>query len=863
MRAHEVSFLDLVQGEKQFQVPLYQRTYSWSDKQLTQLWRDLLEQAEGMAAAAGRPGHFIGSIVLAPSPSMAAGGVQRWLVVDGQQRLTTLMLVLAAIRDHVRVEDEAAADRIHRQFLVNEFRNGEEHLRLLPTQADRESYRALILGSPGGSAAGAVTEAYRFFRTSLVAADDPDDVGRIEEVVKSGLSIVEISADRGDNVYRIFESLNNTGLQLSQADLLRNYLFMRLPVRGEDVHRDIWLPMQERLSSSELELLVWLDLVIRGDERVKQSEIYRAQQERLETIPQEDEAAVEREIVELARRARHLERILHPSREPDLAVRAALERLRAWGAQTAYPLVMHLLDLADRQVTTTADVAEALTCMESFLVRRMVCQVPINNLNRVFNTSPTQVAAGTSGSFAAEVRRYLSGRRRYWPSDARLRASARTRPFYWTGRGPQRMFVLRRLEDSYAAAEPVDFARAKLTIEHVLPQTPTQEWLDLLAADVTDEGGPKELHDLLVQTLGNLTLTAENSRLSNSPFQRKQDIYQSSALRMNREIADAPAWDKQQIFDRADQLAERMITLWPGPIENDGEEAGDGRDWTLLRQACAALPAGSWTTYGDLAELIGSHPVPVGSHLGIHLVPNAWRVLSADGRISAQFRWTDPGQTGDPVDLLTAEGVNFSNRRANLNQKITAREIAGLLGMDTADMPTRRAAGAAAGGAAATRFLDQLQDSHPDAALGVADVMANWERVGGTFSYGEADETSCFLVLDTDRWDQQDIWPFAIYPRAGTVEVVFQHMRRRPVFVELKLREKFRDQLAVAGITIPDAKLSLRPSFPIVVLEDDARRGNVNEALSWFAATFHSALEPDEAAIAATQETAEARFGTS
>lgn len=187
------------------------------------------------------------------------------------------MLVLAAIRDHVRVEDEAAADRIHRQFLVNEFRHGEEYLRLLPTQADRDSYRALILRSPGGSAAGAVTDAYRFFRTSLVAADDPDDpddVGRIEEVVKSGLSIVEITADRGDNVYRIFESLNNTGLKLSQADLLRNYLFMRLPVRGEDVHRDIWLPMQERLSSSELELLVWLDLVIRGDERVKQSEIY-------------------------------------------------------------------------------------------------------------------------------------------------------------------------------------------------------------------------------------------------------------------------------------------------------------------------------------------------------------------------------------------------------------------------------------------------------------------------------------------------------------------------------------------------------------------------------------------------------------
>ncbi len=653
MRAHEVSFLDLVQGEKQFQVPLYQRTYSWTDRQLTQLWRDLLEQAGGMAGSGGRPGHFIGSIVLAPSPALQAGGVQRWLVVDGQQRLTTLMVALAAIRDHVSRDDSAAADRIHRQYLVNEFRQGDEHLRLLPTQADRDSYRALVLQTDGPARPGAVTEAYRYFRTALVDADDPEDpedVARIEQIIRSGLSIVEITADRGDNVYRIFESLNNTGLQLSQADLLRNYLFMRLPTRGEDVHRDVWLPMQERLTARELELLVWLDLVIRGDERVKQSEIYRAQQERLESLPN-DEATVEREIIELARRSRHLERILHPSREPDAAVQAGLERLRTWGAQTAYPLVMHLLDLADRGVASAADVAEALTYIESFLVRRMICQVPTNNLNRVFNTSPPTIGKG--GSVAAEVRRYLSGRRRYWPSDAEMRRSARTRPFYWTGRGPQRTFVLRRLEESYQAAEPVDFAKAKLTIEHVMPQTPTQQWLDLLAPAVTDEGGPKELHDLLVHTLGNLTLTAENSRLSNNPFQRKQDIYQASALRMNREIAEAPSWGKEQIQSRADQLAERMIAVWPGPVDRNHDEAREGRDWTLLRKACAALPAGSWTTYGDVAELIGSHPVAVGQHLASQPVPNAWRVLSSEGRLSPQFHWTEPDRTDDPVQVLT------------------------------------------------------------------------------------------------------------------------------------------------------------------------------------------------------------------
>src|SRR5690242_5160836 len=268
-----------------------------------------------MADGAQTGTHFMGSVVITPSPTLQAAGVNRWLLVDGQQRLTTLMLALAAIRDH----GGSDADRIHRQYLVNEFRQGDDHLRLLPTQADRDAYRAIILGTPGTTAMGAVAEAYQFFRTVLTAVDDPDDdqdIARIEQTVRAGLSIVEITAERSDNVYRIFESLNNTGLQLSQADLLRNYLFMRLPTRGEDVYRDVWLPMQNRLPGGDLELLVWLDLVTRGDDRVKQTEIYRAQQERLEQLPR-TEAAIEAEIGELARRSRHLERILNPATEPD------------------------------------------------------------------------------------------------------------------------------------------------------------------------------------------------------------------------------------------------------------------------------------------------------------------------------------------------------------------------------------------------------------------------------------------------------------------------------------------------------------------------------------------------------------------
>lgn len=758
MKAHEVSFFDLVQGEKQFQVPLYQRPYSWSEAQLGQLWKDICEQSSSMAAAAA-PRHFIGSVVLAPSPGSHAGGVARWLVVDGQQRLTTLMLALAALRDHIESVGGANADRIHRQYLVNEFRQGDEHLRMLPTQADRDVYRAIVLRRPAGEQVGNVADAYRFFRRVLVVADDPDDdqdLVRIENTIRAGLSIVEISAEAGDNVYRIFESLNNTGMKLSQADLLRNYLFMRLPHRGEDVYRDIWLPMQDALTGGQLELLAWLDLVIRGDERVKQTEIYQAQQERLKSIPEGDEAAIEAEIVDLARRSNHLVRILDPAQEADLKLREALQRLRAWAVTTAYPLVMHLLDLRDRGLAEPGDVTEALGHIESFLVRRMICQVSTNNLNRVFSSAPATVGDGVP--VAAAVRNYLSGRRRYWPSDAQVRNSVLTRPFYWTGRGPQRMFVLRRLEESYQAAEPVDFDRAKLTIEHILPQTPTQEWSDLLAAEVTDEGGPGQLHEMLVHTLGNLTLTAENSRLSNNPFQRKQDIYTGSSLKMNREIADAPTWGKAQIQARGDALAQRIVTIWSAPTAGVTDES-EGRDWSLLRQACAAIPAGAWTTYGDLAEVIGSHPVPVGVHLATQPVPNAWRVLTADGTISSGFRWQDDHRNDKAQALLESEGVTFQADKAAPAQRLTAADLATLVGMDTsAPVPSTQAqTGVQLESEVGSRFLRQLVEARPQAADGVLDVLAWWQSLGGDLSFGSYSETTCFLIADLPARARRDL----------------------------------------------------------------------------------------------------------
>ncbi|MER7845130.1 DUF262 domain-containing protein [Kitasatospora sp. NPDC096077] len=844
MRAQEITFLNLVQGEKQFQVPLYQRTYSWEQAQLQQLWDDVSELVEQHTDGDAPAAHFLGSVVLAPG-HLQAGGVQRWLVVDGQQRLTTLMLAFTALRDHYKGTGAAkAADRVHRQILVNEFHEELDHYRLLPTQADRDSYTACVESSPKAGGAGNIGTAYRFFLGALAQGADEHGtewVAAVETVLKDLLSIVEITAQAGDNVYRIFESINNTGVGLSQSDLLRNYVFSLLPKRGERVYRELWLPMQQELGPKNLELLVWLDLVVRGHNKAKQSEIYREQQKRLDAF-KNDEEALQQEIALLAERGNRLLRILEPERESSGVLRSVLERLGAWGGQTHYPLALHLLDLVAAGRATAEEAAEALRYVESYLVRRMICQVPTNNLNRIFMDAPRELE--TDRSPAEAVRRLLSGRRRKWPSDEDLREAVRTKPFYWNGRSHQRFHVLRRLEESHAASEPVDFEKAALTIEHVLPQRPSQAWFDLLAEETENGQSPKELHDLLVHTLGNLTLSGDNSKLSNHPFERKQQLLDSSALRMNQEIADAERWGKAAILARADRLAERAIGLWPAPIGSVKAVGDEWPGWADLRAALVAMPSGTWTSYGDIAELIGLHAIGVGNHLSAKPgVIGAYRVLNWNGHVSSGFRWLDDDRTDTPRDVLEQEGVPFDAAgRAHPSCRLTATELATLLGRE---IPTDRVHDPlpdTENAAAAERFHAQLSGHHDMPVwLSVQGVLRFWEQQGGHFDYGRAEETSCFPMLDTGTPSQPHLlWPLALYPVTGTAEVVFQYLKDRSPFDDTEVRRELLRRLnEIDGIELAEAKLDLRPSFPLQVFADHPEE--ICAVLEWFVHT--AALE--------------------
>lgn len=680
VRAENGTLAGVLEGKKQYQIPLYQRVYSWGKKQLDQLWSDVVE-LERTIADDPKASHFIGSLVLASSPDFGAIGVNKFLVVDGQQRLTTLTLLLAALRDHlIETGDTDRASGIDAQYLINVFDSGKP-LKVMPTQTDRPAYMAVLNRAPQAGGEDAVGDAYRFFRSKIAAAgdpEDPNDLELLEAAVVRGLALVVVTAEPSDNAHRIFESLNNTGLRLTQSDLLKNYLFMRLGEHAEMVYENVWLPLERKLDSENLELLFWLDLAQR-DERAKQSDTYVGQQRRLEKLKTVDE--IETEVVRIAMLGDVLATILNPAGEKQAEIRRRLTRIKDWGSTTAYPLVMQILARRAAGTAPDEEVVRALTYLESYFVRRIVIGRATANLNRTL----LQAVGAISDADQIDValREYLSRGRKHFATDLQVREAAETVAFYWQGRGTQKKLILQWLEEAYRPKEIVDLDPKHLTIEHVLPQTMTDSVRATFAQGFSADADIDYEHERIVHTLGNLTLSGYNSELSNKPFKEKRGMLAKSGVSMNQAIAAHATWGVDEINARSSELAEKIIELWPGPDES---VVAVGEPSVLRNQIAAIIaeiPAGRWTSYGDVAIVAGTWPQPLAAMIANHPMANAWRVLQGGGTISAGFRWTDPGRVDDPRVVLEEEGLRFdAEGRADPEQFIGAEELAEAAGLD-------------------------------------------------------------------------------------------------------------------------------------------------------------------------------------
>lgn len=679
MKAAETTVRSLLQGEKQYVIPLYQRTYSWRRDNFQQLWDDLID----LTQTGNSEVHFLGSVVLAPSPNNTAAGVQSWLVVDGQQRMTTLSILLCAIRDYVAKEDPRLSEKIDDLYLINKYAEGDGRYKLLPTQLDRPSWTSLVEDKPGKDGEDNIGEAYRFFTQRLQEKDDPEDphdIAALESAITGQLGIVEIAAHPGDNVHRIFESLNHTGQPLRQVDLLRNYLFMRLPARGDHIYQNLWEPLQGLLSADQLEELIWLDLVIRGDDKATQNSVFRQQQRVLNAFT--GEGAIEYWIKELYQEAIFFRRVADPSYEPSLELRKALQRLRRWGAQIVNPIALHVLMEHDRGTISASEGANALRVVESYLVRRMLVGLASTGTNRIL-MSLVRELEGTPPT-PRKLTFLLSQPRKRFPDDDNVRTAVLEQPFYWRGRPNQRAAVLRALEEDLEHKEPVNFEKARLQIEHILPQTLTPDWREVLKAECSGDETVEEVQKSVVHTLGNLTLTGYNARLSNQRFDQKRTEFSKSGLALNNSIVESATWGRGAIQSRGEALTDRIVRIWPGP-DTSTLSAGEAvaPQWTALNSVLAAIPAGRWTSYSEVGEVIGVHQVPVGNRLATAPAPNAHRVLRRTGEVSSSFQWLDRSREDRPEDILKAEGVKFDERgRADQSQRMNATELALAAGME-------------------------------------------------------------------------------------------------------------------------------------------------------------------------------------
>ena len=531
MQAKETKLQDIIEGTKQYVIPLFQRTYSWTSKEWEVLWKDLVELCEMENPRT----HFIGSIVNMPTVSVPEG-VAKYLLIDGQQRLTTVFILLTLLRNKAREnQNPRFADEINNTLLVNQYKDGIDHYKLMPTQVDREIYQNLIKGNPNEEE-NQITRSYIFFEKKLRQINlEPE---KLKKVITSYFSVVSIVLDTDDNPYLVFESLNAKGRPLTQADLIRNYFFMRIHIeQQEEIYKEYWLPMQRALENDLTEFI--RHYLMKGGNIIKQDDVYYSLKESVSKTNAIDY------LKELRRYSFFYQRLKYPEfeKEPEL------EKMFT----TAYPLLLNFYSNYDEGIIDKNGFVAILKTLENYLIRRFVCNIATNQLNKIFPSVYPLIQSKYSHSTVEGFKTILQSKG--YPKDNEFFLRFRETKFYGGGdRVVKTKLILETIENNYNHKEEVSFEN--LTIEHIMPQTLSEWWQEHLGEEWDDT------HELYLHTIGNLTLTAYNTELSNDDFKAKKKILDESHLEMNTYFADIQKWTRKEIEDRAEILAKKALEIW-------------------------------------------------------------------------------------------------------------------------------------------------------------------------------------------------------------------------------------------------------------------------------------------------------------
>ena len=557
MKATEAKILEFIKKSPQFVIPIYQRNYSWKEQECRQLWDDILRTGSNEKVSA----HFIGSIVYVEKGLYHVTSQSPLLVIDGQQRLTTISLLLAALEKILDGEpiEGFSSRKIHNYYLVNPEEEGELHYKLLLSQTDKTTLLHLLGGPAPTEESVRIKENFLYFQRLLQAHQS-----NLATICKglAKLIIVDVSLNRDqDNPQLIFESMNSTGRELSQADLIRNFILMGLEATLQtSLYERYWRPMEcdfgQEAYSEHFDRFMRHYLTVKTGEIPLVDKVYDAfknyvRQPDVATLGME---ALVKELYAYA--GYYCAMALNAERDSDLA--NAFHDLRDLKVDVAYPLLLELYhDYATGELPHE-DLLQAVRLLESYVFRRAACAIPTNSLNKTFMTfSRTLKKDRYLESFKAALLLLPSYRR--FPSDEEFKRELQIRNLY-TSR--LRSYWPRRMEN-HGRKERVRID--EYSIEHIMPQN------ENLSAEWQMQLGPEwqRIQETWLHTLGNLTLTGYNSEYSDRSFREKRDIeggFRESPLRLNKGLGVQEFWNEETIRMRATRLADEATKVWPMPL---------------------------------------------------------------------------------------------------------------------------------------------------------------------------------------------------------------------------------------------------------------------------------------------------------
>ena len=563
MKANELQINTFLQAPNiQFVIPVYQRNYDWTHSECKQLLNDVIS-----TASEKRGTHFIGSIVYVHEGTVTISEVKELVIIDGQQRLTTINILYVALYRFAKdAEKQQDAERLYNMFLTNQYVQKESSkLKLKQTDSNSLAFKAIMLGTENEyDTYSNVIENYNYFR-SIINAENFD-------LILNGLNrliFVEISLERDkDDPQRIFESLNSTGLDLSQSDLIRNFILMDLtPKDQQRIFEQIWNPIEENAKDlvkqkSLVSGYIRDYLTLRNKKIPNKNKVYLSFKN---LYSNKKDEAYQQELEKIKSLSAHYKKFINPPTVADAAIRKELEYINRLEINVAYPFLLQVFEDTENGLLEKAELIKILRLIQSYAWRRFIVGLPTNALNKIFMSlySEVDIEEYYDSIARALVTKKGSGK---FPSNEDLKTALKDKDLYNT-KSKNRNYLFELLEN-YQNREYVDTSNEYITIEHIYPQTPTERW--------TTDLSPEEyflFKEKYLNTIGNLTLSGNNGALGNKSFLDKKQMniddkeqgYQFSRLWLNSYLNTIDSWNIANYEKRFDIIYERFLKIWEYP----------------------------------------------------------------------------------------------------------------------------------------------------------------------------------------------------------------------------------------------------------------------------------------------------------